>query len=195
MSALLPGLSDLVFDSQAIFRAVMDAMARPGSIHDLGVTPTAPPTLPAGAAAVLLALADFETPVFLGASFATREATEYLAFHAQARCVDRPEQAQFAVVEAGECAALFDRFDQGTPNYPDRSATLIVTVDDFQTGTPLRLTGPGIRKATIVNAAGLSSLVPVLAVNRARFPLGLDILLVSGNRLVAFPRSVRVEAA
>ncbi|HEY4174083.1 MAG TPA: phosphonate C-P lyase system protein PhnH, partial [Rhodopila sp.] len=61
---LSPGFADSVADAQSCFRAVLNAMARPGHIHTVsGVSAPAP--LCNAAAAVLLTLADHETPLWL----------------------------------------------------------------------------------------------------------------------------------
>ena len=64
-STLSPGFADPVADAQSCFRAVLDAMARPGRICIRSGTMAAPPPLCAAAAAVLLTLVDHETPLWL----------------------------------------------------------------------------------------------------------------------------------
>nr|QQZ51107.1 phosphonate C-P lyase system protein PhnH [Phenylobacterium glaciei] len=71
MSALLdlagiaPAFPDPTRGSQAVFRKVMEAMARPGVIHDLGFAPDAPQGLDRAAGAIALTLFDFETKIWL----------------------------------------------------------------------------------------------------------------------------------
>ncbi|MBL8584289.1 MAG: phosphonate C-P lyase system protein PhnH, partial [Rhizobiaceae bacterium] len=57
-SSLEGGFAQPVFDAQAVFRAVMDAMARPGSVHAIGERATPPSPLLPATAAVALALCD-----------------------------------------------------------------------------------------------------------------------------------------
>ena len=78
-SIALPGFADPVGEAQATFRAVLDAMSRPGRLHHVGEHLTAPAPLDSATAAVLLTLIDNETPLWLdGAATAARD---WLAFH------------------------------------------------------------------------------------------------------------------
>ena len=63
--ALVPGLADPAVDSQRVFRAVMWAMAKPGRMIEIGTRLAPPPPLTPATAAIVLALADFETPIWL----------------------------------------------------------------------------------------------------------------------------------
>ena len=91
----------------------------------------------------------------------------------------------------------FEAFQQGTAEYPDRSATLILQVQSLDGGGPgLVLTGPGINgQARIAPGPVPNDFVARLRANLALFPRGIDLLLVAGNRIVGLPRSTRVEAA
>src|SRR5690606_4453631 len=56
LARVAPGFTDPVRQSQAVFRKVMDAVARPGTIADLAFAPDAPDGLARAAGAVALAL-------------------------------------------------------------------------------------------------------------------------------------------
>src|SRR6185437_12731453 len=94
---LTAGFAEPVMDAQRSFRAVLDAMARPGTIRRVGgVIPPAP--LDAATAAVLLTLADNETPIWLDQAAA--RCRDWLAFHCAAVFTE-PGAATFAVALSG----------------------------------------------------------------------------------------------
>ena len=61
----LRGFADAVREAQAVFRTVMMALARPGTIGRIEARLTPPAPLTPELAAVALTLADHETPVWL----------------------------------------------------------------------------------------------------------------------------------
>ena len=61
MSIDLPGFADPVAGAQSCFRAVLAAMATPGSVHPAGEGLVPPAPLGAAMAAVLLSLVDGDT--------------------------------------------------------------------------------------------------------------------------------------
>ena len=139
------------------------------------------------AAVLLLTLCDRETPLFLGRGHDTPDIRDWVAFHVGAPLVTRAE-AQFALGCLPELMPL-DAFALGTPEYPDRSATLIVEMDRLEP-QGARLTGPGIETVTNLSLPDAAA----FGANRALFPLGRDTFLTCGDRLAAVPRSTRVEA-
>ena len=196
-AALAPGFARPVFDAQAVFRAVLDALARPGLPRDL-VADLAPPSpLTPELAAVALALADPDAPLWLDAALASSPAVMgYLRFHTGARIMADPAEAAFALVSDPSGHVPLNGLATGTDEYPDRSATLVVAVAGLDGGPALTLSGPGIRGTVDVAADPLpANLVEVLRANAASFPRGLDVLLVSAGRVIGIPRSSRpVEA-
>ena len=195
MSSLAPAFVEPVHGAQRVFRAVMDAMARPGSIVRLesGLAPPAP--LTAAAAATALALVDYETPVWLDAPLAAApDVVRWLRFHTGAPTTDDPSCAAFAFVSDPAAMPAFDRFALGTPDYPDRSTTLVLQVARLDGGVPLVLRGPGIAGTHTLAAQGLpANFAAGVAANRALFPCGVDVVLVCDDAVAAIPRTTRVE--
>jgi alpha-D-ribose 1-methylphosphonate 5-triphosphate synthase subunit PhnH len=182
-NALEGGFLNAPTDSAFAFRAAMTAMARPGEIFQVkAALPPAPMSIAAGV--LLLTLCDAETPVFLAASHNTPALIDWITFHTGAPIVDAA-QAQFAV---GKWADLtLAEFAIGTAEYPDRSATLIVEMEELaNAGATLR--GPGIEHSNTLNLPETAAFQR----NGQHFPCGLDFLFACQDRLAALPRTTRV---
>lgn len=191
---MLGGLADPVLDGQRIFRNVLDAMAHPGRVVTLPAPPEVPPPLMAGAAAICLALLDFETPLWLDGRAATPGAIEYLRFHCGVPIVATPETASFALIAEPGRMPPPEVFATGTDEYPDRSVTLIVQVEGLRSGTGRRLGGPGIDGEASLGVEGVpEQFWAMLVKNKALFPRGVDVLLAAGTLVAALPRTTRVE--
>lgn len=181
--SLAGGFADPARDSARAFRAAMTAMARPGQIVTL-TGATAPGVSPA-AATLLLTLCDPDTPIWLAPSHDRPDLRAWLAFNTGAP-ISAPEACRFALGDWDGLLPL-DRFPQGTAEYPDRSATLIVEMDALRS-EGAALSGPGIRDVSRLNLPDAA----ILAGNAARFPLGLDFFFVAGTQAAALPRSTRI---
>jgi alpha-D-ribose 1-methylphosphonate 5-triphosphate synthase subunit PhnH len=185
----LPGFADPVTEAQATFRAVLDAMARPGTLRRAGQQLVPPKPLDEATAAVLLTLVDNETALWLDDAAAL--AREWIAFHCGATVVREPDAARFALA-----LSLPDppRFQPGSHEAPEESATLILQVPLLGQGTPYRLTGPGLRESALLSVTGLpAQFIGQWQQNHALFPLGVDIILCAGTTLTALPRSVSIQ--
>ncbi|TIU23652.1 MAG: phosphonate C-P lyase system protein PhnH, partial [Mesorhizobium sp.] len=173
------GFADPVFNAQAVFRAIMDAMARPGSAQALPLLAHPPAPLSATAGAVALSLCDNDTPIWLDPRLQVEPAVKaWLGFHTGAPLANTPADAHFALVANPAEMAALDGFSQGTQEYPDRSTTLILLVGDLASGPPLLLEGPGIEKTAMIAPTGMPRhFVEQWKQNNQRFPRGVDIVL------------------
>ena len=196
-AALAPGFADPVFDAQAVFRSVLQALSRPAIPQPLGAALDPPRPLTPELAAVALALADPDAPLWLDEPLAAEPAVAaYLRFHTGARIVSAPEDAAFALVAVPDDLLPFERFAVGTAEYPDRSTTIVIAADDLSTGPAIRLTGPGIRDGVTCRPSLPADFGDRLRANHALFPRGLDCLVVAPNAVLGIPRSsALVEAA
>lgn len=185
METPFPGFADPVLDAQACFRAVLDAMSRPGRVQPVVTPPDIPPGLSPAAAAVLLTLVDAQTPLRLAAGPA---AAAWVRFHCGCPLVEAG--GAFVLDPTASVLAL----DAGTEEEPERGATLILEVAALDEAPGWRLTGPGIRDAHHLRVAGLpAGFAADWTANRARFPRGVDAILCAGTRIAALPRTVRIE--
>ena len=190
-TALLPGFDDYGRDANTAFRTCLDALSRPGKIHPFDLNLTAPEPLLPAAAAVLLALADYETTCLLDPKLAQRnDIKSFLRFHTGVRFTDAANEADFAVIADVSEMPRLGSFKIGTPEFPDRSTTLIVQVDQLA-ATGLRFSGPGIDGVTRFSCHPMpKELEEQLIQNRSTFPCGVDLLFVTSTQIAALPRSV-----
>lgn len=196
------GFADPVFDAQAVFKAVMDAMARPGTIAPVKAPASPPAPLSATAAAIALTLCDNDTPLWLDSQLAECAAVySWLGFHTGAPLADMPGQAAFALAASPARLPPLANFAQGAQEYPDRSSTVILQVDTLSAdagGVPqgLRrflLEGPGIRTTANLAASPLpANFLEQWQENRARFPRGVDLILAAPGALACLPRTVGI---
>ena len=180
------GFANAPVDSAHAFRVLMNVMARPGTIEDLaGAVPPAPLSVAAGV--LILTLCDPETPVALCGAVDCAAVRDWISFHVGAPVV-APERAMFAVGRWDDLGVL-DRFAIGTPEYPDRSATLIVEMDALD-ANGATLSGPGIKETSSLSLPDVAEFQK----NAMLFPLGLDFYFTEGSRVAALPRTTKVVA-
>jgi alpha-D-ribose 1-methylphosphonate 5-triphosphate synthase subunit PhnH len=191
---LAPAFVDPVFASQAVFRSIMDAMARPGTIVAIDRLTQAPRPFGLAAAAAALTLLDYETPVWLDSTLAqSAEVALWLKFHTGAPLTGDPHCAAFGFIADPPKMPSFEAFSQGSLEYPDRAATLVLQVERLSNEDGLHLSGPGIRGSRALCASPLpADFAARLRANRALFPRGVDIVLAADTEIVALPRSVHV---
>ena len=191
-----PAFADPVFQSQATFRAVLEAMSRPGRIVSCGAGLAPPAPLSLAAAAILLTLCDYETPLWLSPAYATSEVGAWARFHTGAPAAPTPDRAAFALIDLSKDTLDLSRFAQGAPDFPDRSTTIVAEVATLAATGPLQLKGPGVKGVASLGLAPLPAdfLAQWLA-NGAGFPLGVDMIFTAEARAAAFPRSTRVSGA
>ncbi len=188
MTQLSPGFADPVLDAQASFRAILEAMSRPGRIQRIEARITPPAPLCTAAAAALLTLSDADTPLWLDAGDAV---AEWLRFHCGAPITNDIGAARFALA-CGVTPSL-EALDVGTDEGPQLGATLIMQVAGLVAGDGWRLTGPGIQHEHRLSVLGApAGFVAAWAHNQALFPRGVDVLLCAGDSIAALPRSVAI---
>ena len=192
MSAL--AFADPAFESQAAFRAILRAVASPGAIESCGLGLAPPSPLSPAAAAAILTLADFETPLWIAPSLAEGgEAAAYIKFHSGAPLAASPRDAAFALLDLERHGLDLKSFAQGAQDYPDRSTTIVAQTRSLARRTGMRISGPGVRgTADIEFGQRPADFLSQWEANRSTFPLGVDLILAHGAELAALPRSVRV---
>lgn len=192
MTDIKPGFRDPVLDSQAVFRAVLDAMARPGRLHRVSTLDDVPAPLAPATAAVCLALVDQDTPLWIAPDLRSQGTETFLRFHCGCPLVDDRTKAAFAIASAAKLPGL-DGFAIGDDAYPETSTTVIVQTRGLAAGEGLTLRGPGIEDTHRLAVSGLRNGVwREWADNGLLFPCGVDLILVDGQTLAALPRTTTV---
>ena len=192
-SQLTPGFDNAVLDAQRCFRAVLWALSRPGMIQEVIAEAPAPAPLSAAAAALALTLIDADAPVWLGKAVDTSPVRAFFRFHCGTSAVDVPEAAAFALCTPSDLDGFYS-LNPGHEEYPERSATLVMMVDALEGGDPRLLRGPGVDGEFGIAPRGLPAWFDeAWARNSSAYPLGVDLFLTAGNRLMGLPRSVEMR--
>jgi len=187
------GFADMPVDSALAFRAIMQAMARPGRVMDIGGDIAAPEPLLASTAAVALTLCDFQTPVWLAPELRSETVMHYLRFQSGVPITEDTSLALFVIAAAGKGLPAPGLLLQGTHEYPDRSATIVIQTTGFAPGA-VALTGPGIRGSASFGVTGLEDdFWAAMAENHARFPTGVDVIFAAPGQVAALPRSTAIR--
>lgn len=195
-SHLLPAWDNPVHDAQSTFRSLLQALSEPGLIQTVTVAMPSPAPLFLSTTALCLALADFETAVWLDCDADNAALNAYLRFHCGCRLVDDTTEATFAVItDPRQLAAdnALEKFSQGTMEYPDRSTTVFVQVPSLSDGPTRYLSGPGIAHRHAFNVGGLPDNFGLTwQKNSAGFPLGVDLVFCHGSRILGLPRTTNI---
>lgn len=193
----LPGFAAPVQDAQQIFRATIAALARPTIPQPFAPVTQPPAPLSGGVGAVLLALCDEQTPIWLdGALRASDDVSAWLRFHTGARLVDAVSEALFVVASAPTTAPHLADLATGTDEEPHRSATLVIDATGARGIGILTATGPGVNGSVDWDGSGLpAGFLTQWQENHARFPRGVDVLLMGHESIRGLPRSTRLQGA
>lgn len=185
--------------SQRVFRVLLDALARPGTVRALPAD-VLDVDVPA-ALLVPLALADLEVSL---ATLAPAEPDWAGALVAATGARPAPpERADMVLALRPPRPDEVRGLRRGTPDRPDLACRLMLACDRLDGGdsgvgehdVSCDLTGPGVDGTTVLGVSGLpvEALEALIAVNQ-RFPLGVDTFLVTTDGHVAgLPRSTRVR--
>ncbi len=185
---------DVIFDSQRLFRSLLDAMANPGRIITLPDIRIESPAANMYPLLLLMTLLDHEV------SFSVLDngalVTEYLKTNTGSK-ESRLENSDFILVYGGSSHGLIRGARVGTLEYPDESATVIYDIDSIGAGgggVLLELSGPGIADKRRIGVSGIeqTEIEDVLAMRD--YPLGLDLIFSDWTgRIVCIPRSTIVR--
>lgn len=166
-----------------VFRVLLDAWARPGTVADLGEW--------SGGArarlAVLAGLCDAATTL-----------------HDTHGMLSDGDRSRLGARTAGVDIATFVLADgtrdparltpaRGTLLAPERGATVVLDCQAVGEGPALRLTGPGIDGVGELRVLGIDPHWWIARSAWCAFPLGVDLILCDARRIACIPRSIAME--
>lgn len=189
------GFADPVLEAQRGFRALMDALANPGTKRPLALGLMPPAPLRPELAAVALTLCDHDSPLWLDSHLSDSPVvSDWLQFHTGAPLVGDPALAHFALASDADNLPALNSFALGTDQYPDRSTTVVMALPALEGGAPLILFGPGIKDRRTISPLGMpGDFLTQWLENRSEFPRGVDLLLVAGGAVIGLPRTTRIS--
>jgi alpha-D-ribose 1-methylphosphonate 5-triphosphate synthase subunit PhnH len=188
---------DEVLDAQRGFRAMLGALARPGTVLRMPAAPQVAPGVDPRLAQIAHVLLDREV------TFATVDAAplaQYLSTATGSRWVDA-ETADYVFACGASPLGALARLQVGTPEFPEAGATVVLSVEVLcaapagARGMGVVLSGPGIESETGVGIDGLHrENLETFARRNADYPLGIDMFLVSAlGDVLGLPRTVRLR--
>jgi alpha-D-ribose 1-methylphosphonate 5-triphosphate synthase subunit PhnH len=187
-----PGFLNPVLGPQKTFRAIIEAMARPGQLIRIKCKVNRPEMLNLASAAVCLTLLDDETPLWTDLSW-NCSAVNWFQVHCGCSLVTEPCMADFALITRPADMPPLDDFRIGNEQHPESAATLIVEVEGFNDANGKVLGMPGIKPTTHFAPEGIAGdFWEQWQLQAAFFPLGVDILFTCGDRLAALPRTTEL---
>lgn len=186
-------LNNNVQDAQHSFRRLLKAMSEPGVIVTLHQLKHGWQPLNLATTNALLTLADNDTPVWLSGPLHNDFVIQNLRLHTRATLTEQPHLATLALADERLSATELDALFAAADAQPATRITLIVQVSGLSGGRMLRLTGPGIHEERMIAPQLPQCIVHALADRLHAFPLGIDLLLTCGERLLALPRFTHIE--
>lgn len=188
----LPGFQDPIHDTQRMFRALLDAHARPGTPYQITDEMSVPPGLTAACGAACLTLLDLDVVVWLQPSFAT-QVRAWLLFHTGCSFTQYPEEAEFALIQDLAALPELSIFNWGTAEKPEASTTLLVQAESFEMGQPVILTGPGILDKQAIAPTISPNFWDFWMQNHQAYPQGVDVFLFTEDSVMGLPRTAKPE--
>ena len=178
-----PTLTSRAAREQTVFRTLLNAMARPGSIAHLDIEGVNP------LVAIAEALVDHEVTFAVAPD--RQEITEAILRQTGSHA-GSVEASEYVFCDAEALAQVLQAATDGTWEYPDAGATVVCLVSAITSSSGLEgegalvLSGPGIRNTATIYVEGFGvEARRAFAERNASRPLGLDLVMVTAEGTVA----------
>jgi alpha-D-ribose 1-methylphosphonate 5-triphosphate synthase subunit PhnH len=196
---------EFTFYTQQTFRRILDAMARPGKVQ----TMTADQQIVAASlgrqAGYLMGIArtllDVEVTFCIRAEMEKENGlAELIPLYTNSAAAPAAT-ADFIFMNGADDPAVLKDLYRGSLEFPDRGATVVIAVSyvcserpyESEGGLTLAISGPGVNGERLLYTGGLRR-AQVAALNEVNqeFPLGIDLIIIAGDKLACIPRSSAV---
>lgn len=165
------------------YEALMWALARPGEVQPL------PQGAPSGDfSAIAETLVDRECQVFACDPSLTEKIAATGAYIVPAAKADHA----FLQLDTAIGLDALRAVPTGSHLYPDEGATVFARAQ-IGIGRRLRLSGPGIETSVEILIGGLPDEVWAIRNARCLYPMGFELFLIDGDRVLGLPRSTMIE--
>jgi len=166
------------------FLALLSALSYPGRIHTLPSPHDSSPIAQIG-----MALLDLET------SFYTPDIALADSFTRTGAVAKAPELAEYHFYPQLDNVALQDaaKARPGTMLRPDDGATIIIG-GVFARGNVFRIQGPGVQGTAEIRLGGIPARFWSKRREAGPYPMGWDMFIVDGDRVIGLPRTTFIEA-
>jgi alpha-D-ribose 1-methylphosphonate 5-triphosphate synthase subunit PhnH len=177
---------DPVHDTRGTFRALCDAMSRPGTVRAVPVEPAD--------YAVLATLVDHEVTTH------TDDEAIIDAFASQGRLTAAAPDTADVVHARGVPSWDVRDCERGSLLEPSEGATVVYRVgllDDAPEsgGTAVTVTGPGVDGERRFAVGLPADELAAIATAQSEYPRGVDVVFAAESAVAALPRSVELEVA
>lgn len=186
---------DFTFDTQKVFRELLDAMAKPMTVHDVGQESEKFGKEDGALLAAGCTVLDNETGFYVEKNVRLRDELVDLTL---AR-VTAPCEADYIFLSAPlnyeSIRVLFEGAKKGTLSDPQLSATFFIVCDSLTGDIRARVNGPGIDGTKILHLPEYIYRICTMHGNyAAEYPCGTDLIFVTQEgELMAFPRLCRIS--
>lgn len=177
---------DPVHDTRDTFRALCDAMSRPGTVQRTPITPADH--------AVAATLIDHEVSTYTDDDHLREGLSSQGRF-------DEAEPGEADIVHThGVPSWDVGELARGSLVEPSEGATAVYRVESLSTDsegglTMISLSGPGVPDTRTVSVGLPAEELDAIAAAGSTYPRGVDVLFTAADQIVAIPRSVSMEVA
>jgi len=182
---------DIVFDSQKVFRLILEAMSNPARV--VNIKEYADKLYGDYPALLAVAMTFLDNEVSFNTCENRQLSDDIISLTLARR--EKISSADFIFVcQASDIKDAIENAKCGTLADPHKSATIIIQ-DDSELAGQLKFSGPGIKNCVEVQATKIvKDTIALRDVQHYEYPQGIDLIFISsGGELFAIPRLVIIR--